>query len=152
MFQSHFGNMKEELAAANSANKRLLIYFWQESCPYCEQMEKEVFSSPTVKKLVGERYHAVDVNIFGAVDITNFNGAVTNEKAFANSLKVTYTPTVIFFDKDGSEAFRLPGFWREPHFMAAVTYASDGENKKTEFQDYLRYKWFNPENKKEGGE
>lgn len=152
MFQPHFGNMPEELATATAANKRLLVYFWQEACPYCEQMEKEVFSLPKVKKLVGERYHAIEMNIFGAVDITGFTGAKTNEKGFSNSLKVTYTPTVIFFEKDGAEAFRLPGFWRDPHFMAAVSYVSDGDYKKTSFQDFLRYKWFNPENKKEGGE
>ena len=152
MFQPHFGNMQEELAIATAGNKRLLVYFWQESCPYCDQMEKEVFSLPKVKKTVGERYHAIEMNIFGAVDITSFTGAKTNEKGFSNSLKVTYTPTVIFFEKDGSEAFRLPGFWRDPHFMAAVSYVSDGDYKKTSFQDFLRYKWFNPENKKEGGE
>lgn len=152
MFQPHFGNMPEELAAATATNKRLLIYFWQEACPYCEQMEKDVFSLSKVKKLVGEQYHAIEINIFGAVDITGFSGAKTNEKGFSNGLKVTYTPTVIFFEKDGSEAFRLPGFWREPHFMGAVSYVSDGDYKKTSFQEFLRYKWFNPETKKEGGE
>ena len=152
MFQPHFGNIPEELATAVAANKRLLIYFWQEGCPYCEQMEKEVFSLPKVKKLVGERFHAIEVNIFGAVEITNFSGVRINEKGFSKELKVSYTPTVVFFEKEGAEVFRLPGFWREPHFMAAVSYVSDGDYKKTSFQDFLRYKWFNPEKKKEGGE
>lgn len=152
MFQPHFGNLQEELATATTANKRLLVYFWQENCPYCDQIEKEVFSLSKVKKLVGDRFHAIDVNIFGAVEITGFSGAKTDEKGFSNSLKVSYTPTVVFFEADGSEAFRLPGFWREPHFLAAVSYVGDGDYKKTSFQDFLRYKWFNPENKKEGGE
>ncbi|MBF0292880.1 MAG: thioredoxin fold domain-containing protein [Nitrospinae bacterium] len=152
MFQPHFGNLQEELATATANNKRLVVYFWQENCPYCDQIEKEVFSLSKVKTQVGERFSAIDVNIFGAVEITGFNGVKTNEKGFSNSLKVSYTPTVVFFEKDGSEAFRLPGFWREPHFLAAVSYVGDGEYKKTSFQDFLRYKWFNPENKKEGGE
>jgi thioredoxin-related protein len=144
--------MPEELATATSANKRLLVYFWQEGCPYCDQMEKEVFSLPKVKKLVDERFHSIEVNIFCAVDMTGFKGEKTSEKGFSNGLKVPYTPTVVFFEKDGSEAFRLPGFWRDPHFMGAVSYVSDGDYKKTSFQNFLRYKWFDPENKKEGGE
>lgn len=152
MFQPHFGNMPEELATATSANKRLLVYFWQEGCPYCDQMEKEVFSLPKVKEFAGERFHAIEVNIFGAVPITGFTGGKTNEKGFSNSLSVLHTPTVVFFEKDGSEAFRLPGFWRDPHFMGAVSYVSDGDYKKTSFKEFLRYKWFNPENKKEGSE
>lgn len=152
LFHPHFGEMQEELATATAANKRLLIYFWQEGCPYCDQMEKEVFSLPKVKEVVGERFHPIEVNIFGAIPVTGFKGGKTDEKGFSKQIKVSYTPTVVFFEKDGSEAFRLPGFWREPHFMGAVSYVSGGDYKKTSFQDFLRYKWFNPENKKEGGE
>jgi thioredoxin-related protein len=144
--------MPEELATATSANKRLLVYFWQDGCPACAQMQKEVFPLPQVKKLVGDRFHAIEVNILGAVPITGFKGAKTNEKGFAKSLKVSATPTIVFFEKNGAEAFRLPGFWKEADFMAAVSYVDGGDYKKTSFQDYLRYKWPDTENKKEVGE
>jgi thioredoxin-related protein len=144
--------MPEELATATAANKRLLLYFWRDGGPSCAQMEREVFPLPKVKKLVGERFHAIEVNIFGAVPITGFKGAKTDEKGFAKDLKVSSTPTIVFFEKDGAEAFRLPGFWREPDFMAAVSYVNGGDYKKTSFQDFLRYKWSDTENKKEGGE
>ena len=152
MFQPHFGNMPEELATAIAADKRLLVYFWQEGCPACAQMEGEVLSLPKVKKLVGERFHAIEVNILGAVPITGFKGAKTDEKGFAKGRKVSSTPTIVFFEKDGAEAFRLPGFCREPDFMAVVSYVSGGDYKKTSFQDYLRYKWPDTQNQKERGE
>ncbi|MBI4666041.1 MAG: thioredoxin fold domain-containing protein [Nitrospinae bacterium] len=151
VFKLHFGSMPEELGIANSEGSTLMVYFWQEGCPYCERMEKEVLSAPEIKKTLSEKFHPMEVNIFGSKEMGDFAGKPFTEKSFAGQMKVIYTPTVVFFDKEGRETFRLPGFWQAPHFKAAMVYAREGHYGKMSFQEFLRYHWFKPETK-EGAE
>ncbi|MBI5815014.1 MAG: thioredoxin fold domain-containing protein [Nitrospinae bacterium] len=144
IFEPHFGVMQDELKAAAGNGKTLMIYFWQEGCPYCEKLEKNVLSSPKVRKIITESFRPVEVNIFGSREAVDFAGAAGEEKKFAEAQKALHTPTMVFYGKDGTEVFRLPGYWEEPHFLAALAYVRDGKYSKSSFQEFLRYEWFKP--------
>lgn len=137
----HFGNLPEEAASAREEDKILTIYFWQEGCPYCDRLEKEILSDTEIKKLVQAGFYLIEVNIFGAKEITGFQGEMTTEKEFAASHDIQFTPTLIFFGSGGKELFRMIGAWDKPHFTAALTFVKDGHFKRTTFQEFTESVW-----------
>lgn len=60
--QVWYANYEEALAAAERLERPLLIHFYGPNCPPCRQMERDVFSSPDVQRLLAERFVAVKVD------------------------------------------------------------------------------------------
>ena len=55
-----------------------------------------------------------------------FNGAGTTQKAFAKSLRVMFTPTLVFFDVQGKEVFRSEACLKSFHVQTAMDYLASG--------------------------
>jgi thiol-disulfide isomerase/thioredoxin len=62
---SRWYSWAEASGLAQSRNQLLLVYFWQTGCPYCDQMNRFVFSDPAVLELMN-RYTIATVNIDSA--------------------------------------------------------------------------------------
>ena len=95
-FQTTFKDMAEDLADANDAGKRLVIFFEQRGCIYCTKMHEEVFSDPEVAAYIEENYYVVQMNLFGDEEVTDFDGESLPEKEMAARWGVVFTPTILF--------------------------------------------------------
>ena len=137
----HFGDLPEELKTAGAEGKIFAIYFWQEGCPYCDKLEKKIFSRPAVRKVIEDDYYMVEVNIFGAKEIKSLDGKAMSEKEFAESHDIQFTPTIVFFDQSGKTLFRMIGAWEEDHFLAAASYVKDGHYSKSTFEEFFAFVW-----------
>ncbi|WP_212523420.1 thioredoxin family protein [Actibacterium sp. MT2.3-13A] len=91
-----FKDMSEDLADANAEGKRLLIIFEQRGCIYCKKMHEEVFPDPEIEALIEDNYFVVQMNLFGDVEVTDFDGEVMSEKDMAVRWGVVFTPTMMF--------------------------------------------------------
>ena len=91
-----FKDLREDLAEANAEGKRLMITIEQRGCIYCTRMHEEVFTDPAIEALIREQYFVVQINLFGDVEVTDFDGTVLPEKAMATRWGVLFTPTLIF--------------------------------------------------------
>ena len=91
-----FKDMAEDLAEASAEGKRLLIIVEQRGCIYCTKMHEEVFPDPEIDALIREHYFVVQLNLFGDVEVTDFDGTTLPEKAMAMRWGVLFTPTLIF--------------------------------------------------------
>ncbi len=141
-----FKDLREDLAEANAEGKRLLITVEQRGCIYCTEMHEKVFPDPAVEALIRENYFVVQMNLFGDVEVTDFDGTVLPEKDMAVRWGVMFTPTMIFLPEvipDGQTAAEsavamMPGAFGIGTTTALLTWVRDhGYENGEHFQKYL---------------
>lgn len=54
--------LEEESAQAAKEKKLILVNIVSENCPYCKQMQKEVFNNPTYRKQIEQKYVFVTID------------------------------------------------------------------------------------------
>lgn len=102
-FRDTFKDMREDLAEANSEGRRLLVMFEQRGCIYCTRMHEEVYPHPEIDALLREHYFVVQMNLFGDVEVTDFDGETLSEKDMARKWGVMFTPTLLFLPEEVPE-------------------------------------------------
>ncbi len=141
-----FKEMPADLAEANAEGKRLLIMFEQRGCIYCTKMHEEILVDPEIEALIREHYFVVQMNLFGDVEVTDFDGTVLPEKEMAKRWGVMFTPTLFFMPeevpegKTASEAAvaAMPGAFGKGTTKALLTWVRDhGYEKGEHFQQFL---------------
>jgi thioredoxin-related protein len=70
--------------------------FEQRGCIYCTRMHEEVYPDPEITRLLSEDFMVVQVNLFGNIEMTDFDGTVLEERDMARRWGVVFTPTLIF--------------------------------------------------------
>lgn len=140
-----FKDLSEDLAEASAEGKRLLVIWEQRGCIYCSKMHAEVFPDPRVRALLEERYFVVQMNLFGDVDVTDFDGEVLSEKAAAMKWGIMFTPTLMFFPEavgDGmpagqAAAVQMPGAFGVGTTLDLLTWVDErGYLGEENFQKY----------------
>jgi len=99
-----FKDLGEDLAEANAEGKRLMILVEQRGCIYCKKMHEEVFVVPEVSQYIEDNFFVVQINMFGDVDVTDFDGTTLPEKDMVKRWGALFTPSIYFFPEqvDGS--------------------------------------------------
>ncbi len=95
-----FKDLREDLAEANASGKRLMITVEQRGCIYCTKMHEEVYPDPKIDALLRDHFFVVQLNLFGDVEVTDFDGTVLPEKEMALRWGVMFTPTSIFLPEE----------------------------------------------------
>lgn len=98
-----FKDLREDLGEANAEGKRFALIFEQRGCSYCRKMHEEVFPDPDVESFIEENYFIVQINMFGDVEVTDFDGTTRSEKDTAAKWGVLFTPTMMFFPEEVPE-------------------------------------------------
>lgn len=141
-----FKDLREDLAEANAEGKRLLITVEQRGCIYCTKMHEEVFPDPGIDALIRDHYFVVQMNLFGDVEVTDFDGTVLPEKDMAVRWGVMFTPTLIFLpeevaaDRTAAESAvaMMPGAFGKGTTAALLTWVRDhGYQNGEHFQKFL---------------
>ncbi|WP_421703632.1 thioredoxin family protein [Aliiroseovarius sp.] len=92
-----FKDMGEDLAEASAEGKRLLVIWEQRGCIYCTKMHEEIYPVDRIDALLHEHFFVVQMNLFGDVEVTDFDGDVRSEKDMAMKWGIMFTPTLMFF-------------------------------------------------------
>ena len=119
-FKDSFLEFEEDVAEAAAANRRVMLYFHQDGCPYCARLVEENFHRPRTESLHIEHFDGISLNMWGDREVVSVGGRDFTEKTFAAALKVQYTPTLIFLDESGKVALRLNGYYPPDDFRAAL--------------------------------
>lgn len=125
-FKESFLDLREDLEEATAQGKRFVVIFEQVGCLYCTKMHKEVLSRKYINDYVRQNFVVVQMDLWGAREVTDFDGKTLTEKEIAKRWGVVYTPTILFFTddltgKDGKsgrelEVSRIPGFFQTGTF------------------------------------
>ena len=85
-----FKDMREDLEEAQGEGKRLAIIFEQRGCVYCTKMHKDVFPRPEIASYISDNFFVVQINLYGDLEIADFDGEVLSEKAAARKWGVLF--------------------------------------------------------------
>lgn len=135
-FKNSFMDLNEDVSEARAAGKRVLLYFYQDGCPYCEKLLRENFGHAAISAKTQRLYDVIAINLWGDREVTGTDGASMTEKQFAEQLKVMYTPTLLFLDDAGAPLLRLNGYYAPERFDIALDYGAQRERNGLSFRDY----------------
>ena len=136
-FANSFLDIREDLAEAASAGKRVMLYFYQDGCPYCKKLLDTNFALQETEKKTRKHYDVVAINLWGDREVTDFDGNETTEKEFAKSLRVMFTPTLLFLNEQGDVTLRVNGYYPPHKFNAALDYGVNHDGSDPTFREYL---------------
>jgi len=137
-FKLSFLNLPVDLEEAIDADKRgIMVYFGQAHCAYCKALMEVNFAREDIAAYTRKNFDVIPIDIWSDREVVDMAGNVLTEKAFAEQERTQFTPSIIFYDFDGEEAFRLRGFYPPYEFRAALEYVADGHYLRETFREYL---------------
>ena len=139
-FTQTFGDLPEEMQiAADDGKLGMLLFFEAEDRGYCRRMLKQVFSQRSVQDWYTERFVNIAVDVFGDVELKDFDGITLPSKVFADQRRIFATPVVSFIDLNGIEMYRHFGMIKTAEeFLLLGEYIEDKHYFDTEYQVFLR--------------
>jgi len=135
-FKGSFLDIREDLAEAVAENRLLMLYFYQDGCPYCAKLLQDNFGSSTIAAKTQKYFDTIAINLWGDKEVIGLNGEVLTEKLFGEQLKVQYTPTLIFLGSDGKVLMRLNGYFPPHKFSAVLDYLGGRKYTEKTFAQY----------------
>lgn len=139
-FKASFLDLAEDVAEAQEAGKRVLLYFHQDGCPYCKKLVEQNFGQRRITEKTQKGFEVIAINMWGDKEVTDLSGETLTEKDFAAKMRVMFTPTLIFLDEQGQQTLRVNGYYPPHKFDAALDYAALRTRQKPSFRDYYAQK------------
>ena len=140
-FKQSFLDLEEDVAEATEVGRRLLLYFYQDGCPYCSKWIEDLHDEAVADK-VQRGFDVVSINLWGDREVVDLQGEELTEKQLSESLKVMFTPTLIFLNESGEGVLRMNGYYPPHQFAAVLDYVSSHKEQETPFAQY--YAKLNP--------
>ncbi len=136
-FKASFLDLREDVEEAAADGKRVMLYFYQEGCPYCDKLINTNFAQRDIVTKTRDNLDVIAINLWGDATVTDLQGREVSEKQFSLDLKVQFTPTLLFLDEQGGIALRVNGYYPPHKFMTALDYVAGHHEKTLTFRDYL---------------
>ena len=109
-------------------------------------MHETVFSDPDIFSYIMDNFFVVQINMFGNVEVTDFNGETLEERDMVSKWGMLFTPTMMFFPEDLSDeqsanqamVAYMPGAFGKETTRNLLTWVVDKEYEKpgASFQKY----------------
>lgn len=140
-----FKDLREDHEEAIVQGKTLLVIIEQRGCIYCAKMHEEIFPDPEINAALNDDFFVVQINMFGDVEVTDFDGETLAEKDMVTRWNANFTPTLMFFPPEVAEdvtakqaaVVTMPGAigrWTTLNLLSWVS--SEGYEGEESFQDY----------------
>ena len=98
-----FKDLNEDLAEATELGLRLMVMIEQRGCIYCTKMHEEVFTDFEIESYIEENFFVIQLNMFGDVEVTDFDGEALPEKDMVKKWGQLFTPSILFFPEEVAE-------------------------------------------------
>lgn len=138
-FKNTFLDLNEDLNESLNANKKgLIVYFGQKHCAYCEALIKINFGSEKdIVQYTQKHFNVLPIDIWGSREVTDFQGNSLTEKKYAEREKANFTPSLIFYGKNGKEILQLRGYYTPYKLRAALEYVVDDYYQNESLREYM---------------
>jgi thioredoxin-related protein len=136
-FSNSLLDFKDEIPEAARAGKRVMVYFGQDGCPYCKALMRANFGPGAITDKTRAYFVAIAINMWGDNEVTWVDGRAYTEKTLARALNVQFTPTLLFFDTDGTLLLRLNGYQPPERFTHVLDWVIGRHDKTQSLAEYL---------------
>lgn len=137
-FKESFLDLREDIQEATENKKRVLLYFYQDGCPYCAKLLQDNLGQKKLADKTKKYFDVIAINMWGDKEVTDLSGKLTTEKKFTEQMKVMYTPTLVFLTEKGQVALRVNGYYAPYKYETALDYVRGHNEKKLSFRNYAR--------------
>lgn len=135
---SPFHDLREDLHEALADGKQgLMVLFTTEGCSYCEVFIRKSLGDPETAGRVQRNFAAVGLEIFDDAELTTPRGETLAVKTFAEREGAAFSPTLLFYGKDGERLLRVVGYQSPERFRAILEYVSGGHHRSEPLRAYL---------------
>lgn len=135
-FKQSFLDLNEDVEEAFSEDRHLMLYFYQDGCPYCKMFIENDLGQYDIAEYAQQNFDIVAINIFGALEVTDVDGEALAESKYAMKTKVMFTPTLLVYGEDGSVVFRMNGYYPPPRFRAVMRFITERRYTDERFVEY----------------
>ena len=111
------------------ASQPLMVVFERKRCHACDVLHAEPLSHPDIETRLLQ-LEAVQLDIESSQPLITPSGHRTTASAWAQKLKINYTPTIIFFDEGGREIIRIEAVVWFHRLRNVLDYVLSGGYKK----------------------
>ncbi|WP_428087193.1 thioredoxin family protein [Candidatus Thioglobus sp.] len=119
------------------ASKYLAVFFEEPSCRECDFFHTDLMPLKQTQNYL-KQMQVVRFNSLSDEKLITPSAKRTTAKDWYESLKLTYKPAIVFFDKNGTEIIRKDAYFKEYHLHSIMTYVLSGAYKKQpNFQRYI---------------
>ena len=135
-FKQSFLDLNEDIEEASAEGRHLILYFYQDGCPYCKLFIENDLGQHDIAEYVQKHFDFVAINIFGALEVTDVDGEALPEGKFAMKTQVMFTPTLLVYGEDGSVVFRMNGYYPPSKFRAVMRFIAERRYMNERFVQY----------------
>ena len=137
-FKESFLDLEEDLNEAIASNKQgIIVYFGQKRCAYCKRLMEVNFKLPDIVQYTRSNFDVIPIDIWSPEELTTPTGENMTEREYALKMRTNFTPSLIFYTKDGQVALRLRGYYAPYQFRAALEYVAGEHYLREPFPVYM---------------
>lgn len=137
-FKLSFLDLQDDLDTAIKEGKDgIILYFGQKHCAYCKALLEVNWGKEDITDYTRKHFDVIPIDIWGDREVTDFNGNSITEKDYAEEQKTNFTPSLVFYNRDGIEALMLRGYYPPYRFRAALEYVADNHYQRMTFPEFL---------------
>jgi len=145
-------SMKDALSAQKENPKKIFMDVYTNWCGPCKLLDKNTFRNADVVKYVNDYFYAVKFNAEGNDEFEYQGHTFTNpgykeggrgrgsSHIFANSLKISGYPSMIFFDEQSNMIFPITGYYKAKELEVFLKVVGSNDYKKiTSQEQFAKY-------------
>lgn len=137
-FKHSYLDLDEDLSDALKDGKTgLMVYFGLKRCSYCQAFLENTLSKPDIEKRVQRLFDVVGLSIFSDVEMTDPTGKAYIVKDFVTKKKANYSPTMIFYGKNGREMLKIVGYYPPDKFRHVLDYLEGKHYEQEKLFTYI---------------
>ena len=129
-------SFEDIISEAQAQNKPILVEIYAPWCPYCQRMQKNVYSNETVRTYLDETFTYVRLNSDTTAGTHQYQDRTLSTKQLASVLGARGVPTTTFLKPDGTPIARQPGYIKRPQFLKIIRYVGSGAYENQSFQEF----------------
>lgn len=137
-FVPHSNDLSRSPSAPSK--KFLAVFFETPQCKECDILHEKLLTLKKTKEYLSQ-FEIARFNPQLNTSLITPSGSHTTSKDWYDELKLTFSPSIVFFDKSGNEVIRMDAMFKSFHFHGFLTYMlTESFKTQSSFQRYLEDK------------
>jgi thioredoxin-related protein len=137
-FKLSLGDLNDDIAEARASGKfGIMVYYGQDRCAYCEQFFEINLTDDSISHYLQQNFDIIPVDIWGIEEFVDTDGNSYTERELSLRYKTNFTPSLVFYDRQGKPVYRLRGYYPPYQFRAVLNYVVEGFYRVEKLRDYL---------------
>ncbi len=132
-------NFNTVMTLARYEQKQAVVVFSEVNCPYCIKLKSNTLSNEGVQQFLSNNF--IIGEIYQTSETATFEGKSYSYQDLFTGFGIKGTPTLVFFESNGSPITYLPGYVGPEDFTKILQYiALKKYDEKTNFQTFANSK------------